>query len=139
MKRKRHVNQYWFGKINLKQFHKLLSLLATMVLVVYGLFLLNHVFYSLWSSTAGISPNQYEAIWYQEALSSFTYAVLVFFLAFLTRVKWERIKSNRCIHASILIVVLFLAFPHVREYILIDSCLDSGGTWSYKYFQCSME
>ena len=139
MKRKQHVSQYWFGKTNLKQFQKVLSLLTTIVLVVYGLFLLNHVFYSLWSSTTGISPNQYETLWYQEALGSFTYAVLAFFLAFLTRVKWELIKSNRYIHVSILIVMLFLAFPHVREYMLIDSCLDSGGTWSYKYFQCSME
>jgi len=122
-----------------KQVQKFLGLLATTVLVVYGLFLLNHVFYSLWSSTAGISPNKYEAAWYQEALISFTYAVLAFFLAFLTSIKWRTIKSNRYVHVFAFIVIMLLAFPYVKEYMLTDNCLDNGGAWSHKYFQCLVE
>jgi hypothetical protein len=32
--------------------------------------------------------------------------------------------------------LLLLAVPHVRKFLIIDSCLDSGGRWEATEFRC---
>ena len=36
----------------------------------------------------------------------------------------------------LVLLILCLAYPRVKELVLVDKCLDSGGTWSAKYFEC---
>jgi hypothetical protein len=37
------------------------------------------------------------------------------------------------------VVVASFAYPGIREFLLVDGYLDSGGKWSATYFECKHE
>ncbi len=39
----------------------------------------------------------------------------------------------------ITLVIVALGYPHLREWFLIYTCLDSGGAWDAFHFECKRE
>jgi hypothetical protein len=100
-------------------------------LVVVGLFFLGDAFFSGW--VAGGPPTEYKLGWERRALASLFLAGASFFAA------GAAFRLPRIGKASwfLLLLAMGLAlFPLLAREILIDSCLDSGGSWSYEFLEC---
>jgi hypothetical protein len=106
-------------------------------LIALGLLYLNSTFFSAW--VAGGPPNDYPHAWAQRALIHFGFSIslvasgLMAFVSLRTDFKW---KVSKYKYLWLLILLIGLGYPKVREWVLIDKCLDSGGAWSYQYFEC---
>ncbi len=104
---------------------------------IVGLLYLNGAAYSSWVSWG--PPNDYPNAWEQNALVQLGYSItllstgILFFKAL--KKKFE-FKLSKYVYFWLVIVVLSLSYPQVREFLLIDNCLDSGGKWSVEYFEC---
>jgi hypothetical protein len=46
---------------------------------------------------------------------------------------WKRTKLK---YVWALLVALSISYPSVREWLLIDKCLDNGGSWDAIHFTC---
>ncbi len=55
------------------------------------------------------------------------------FIAIKSEFKW---KVSKFKYVWLLILLLALGYPKVREWMLIDKCRDSGGVWNSQYFDC---
>jgi hypothetical protein len=45
-------------------------------------------------------------------------------------------RLDRAALALVVLALLFIAAPHVRRFVLVDRCLDSGGRWDAAAFRC---
>lgn len=102
--------------------------------VCVGLWILNYSYYSF--LIAGGPPTNYPEIWYQEGIISGWRALAVLTLAVLVQFRCSTLRRSRVSWGLVFAIVMGLSYPHVREYLLIDSCLDSGGAWNEKHFRC---
>ena len=41
--------------------------------------------------------------------------------------------------ALLALAIAFWAFPHIREFVAKDACLDAGGKWTGKELRCTYE
>ena len=106
-------------------------------LTIIGLLDLNHAAFSSWSSWG--PPTKYQHAWAQEALLHFGYSTSLLATAIMALVAvrpgydWRLSKIK---YFWIAVVVLGMGYPRIKEQILIDKCMDSGGAWSKEYFEC---
>lgn len=107
---------------------------ASIVLIVFALLLLNHSFYSFW--LAGGPPNEYPQSWYNQGIVSGNRAISLIIFGIAVQFSWEKLKKSWLFWLSIVLVLLGFVYPFIREQVLIDSCLDNGGSWQTIYFSC---
>jgi len=96
---------------------------------------LNSALFSAW--VAGGSPNPFPEAWEHRALvhacsaASLVLAGIACFrgIGAFPRVGWLPLLLG-------LAALVLLAVPKFREFLLIDSCLDSGGRWKEREFRC---
>lgn len=100
----------------------------------WGLFVLNHSFYSFWLASG--PPNDYPEVWYQQGIISGSYAVALFTCGVCCQFYLSKLKSSYIFWFVLFLVAIGLAYPYSKEWLLIDACLDGGGSWSQKYFRC---
>ncbi len=107
--------------------------------ILIGLFYLNSAAYASWISWG--PPNDFPLRWEHESIVRFGLslsALSVGMILFSALKKGFSFKSkNYSFYCFVCVLVLSLMYPKAREYILIDSCLDSGGYWQSDYFQCA--
>ena len=102
-----------------------------------GLYLLNSALFCAWVS--GGPPNKYPKAWLQYSYIYFGYSGALISLGFLAfaalreKFNWKR---SVAFYLCVPTIIYCLAAPKVREYILIDKCLDSGGRWDKQSFTC---
>ncbi len=106
-------------------------------LIALGLLYLNSAAFSAW--VAGGPSNDYPHAWAQRALVHFGISIsliasgVMAFIAIKSEFKW---KVSKFKYVWLLILLLALGYPKVREWMLIDKCRDSGGVWNSQYFDC---
>ncbi len=108
-------------------------LLATLLLATLYL---NSALFSAW--IAGGPPNPIPDAWAHRAVTqSCTAASLV--LAGIASFRVIRTFPRVGILPLLtgLVAILVLSVPKLREFVLIDSCLDSGGRWEAREFRCN--
>lgn len=107
---------------------------ASIILILCGLLLLNHSFYSFWLADG--PPTEYPHSWYHQGIISGNRAISLILFGILVQFSWSNLKISWLFWLSILLILLGLVYPFIREQVLIDSCLDSGGSWQKIYFSC---
>ena len=115
---------------------RLFRIVATIILVCAGLLVLNHAMFSFWVS--GGPPNDYPQIWYQRGIVMGWRALLLIALGVLIQFSFSTLKKSWFVRGLLVVLILGNAYPYLREFILIDRCLDSGGSWSKEYFECKL-
>ena len=118
--------------ITLRNAARWIILLGTLILA--ALFL-NSAFFSLW--VAGGPPTPYPEAWMHRALANACTAVALLLMGiagFRCLGSFPRIGSFTLLLGLGAITVLVV--PWVREFMLVDSCLDSGGRWEELAFRC---
>ena len=111
-----------------------------LLFVVASLFYLNSAAYCAWVS--GGPPTDYPEFWLQRSVVHFGFSVasgatgVVLFL-----VLGAAKRRRRIIYLSVGLAVIAVAllWPHLREFLNQDKCLDSGGAWDEKSFVCLHE
>ena len=106
--------------------------------IVFGLLYLNGAFGSWWASWG--PPTEYPEAWEQQAVKRLCIAVALLFtgpMVFVTLKNGYKFKKSIYIYVWFVVVILSLSYPSVREFVLIDKCLDSGGAWSEEHFECN--
>jgi len=102
-----------------------------------SLLYLNSAMASAWVS--GGPPTEYAKAWGQRGIIHFGYFVGLFFtgiLAFVVFGKNYSFKKSKFKYVWLAIIILSLLYPKYREFILVDKCLDSGGSWDKAHFEC---
>jgi hypothetical protein len=104
--------------------------------IVVAALYLNSAAYSAW--VAGGPPNAYPESWAQRALvhlcaaGAFVCGAVAVF---------RGVRSFPRIGALTislgLVALLLLGVGEVREFFLVDSCLDRGGSWNHEEFKCA--
>ena len=111
-----------------------LRILLTVFFILAGLWMLNHAIFSFWVS--GGPPNDYPEAWYHQGIKSWWRAVALITVGVYCQFTFIKIRKSWIAKLILLLAFLGLMYPYAREFILIDSCLDSGGAWSEQYFTC---
>lgn len=106
-------------------------------LTAFGMLYLNSTVYSLWA--AGGPPTEVPNAWLHRSLVHFGFSVAlittgIFFFRALR--KGYIYKGSKAWGIWIVIITISLGGPPLREFVQIDSCLDSGGKWSKKHHEC---
>ena len=102
-----------------------------------GLLYLNSAAASAWVS--GGPPNEYPHAWAQRSLIHFCYSVALIasgIMAFVALGKSFSFSASKMEYVWLIILLVSLAYPHLREFALVDKCLDSGGAWDKPHFEC---
>mgnify|MGYP001439554454 FL=1 len=118
----------------MKIWERILRIALTVLFVGLGLWMLNHSMFSFWVS--GGPPNNYPEAWYQQGIISGWRAIALFTLGVLVQFHLKVLFNSWVVKAVVLLVVFGLIYPSVREFWLVDACLDGGGAWAEEYFQC---
>ena len=111
--------------------------IALLGLIGFALLYLNSTAFSLWA--AGGPPTEAPKAWLHRALVQFGFSVALFSTAiFIFKVLKPgfSFKGKRIHYVWAAIVAVALGYPPIKEFFLIDACLDSGGKWSEKHFDC---
>jgi len=111
--------------------------LLVILFVGLGLLYLNSSASSAWVS--GGPPGAYSHAWTQRALVHFGYAVSCMVSAvmiFVALGKNFSLGASRFKYVWVIIVLVSLLSPHLRAFLLVDKCLDSGGVWDNSRFEC---
>jgi hypothetical protein len=107
-------------------------------LIGIGLLYLNSTAYSLWA--AGGPPTETSKAWLNRALVHFGFSVAFIFtgiMCFSGLQKGFNFKGSKLFRIWLITLVIVLGYPQLREFYLVDSCLDSGGAWSKRHFECN--
>jgi hypothetical protein len=106
-------------------------------LLVAGLIELNYAAYSSWASWG--PPTKYPRAWAQSALLHLGYSISLLATAAMALAaprlgySW---RSSKMKYFWVTVLLLGLGYPRIKEFILVDKCLDSGGSWDKQYFEC---
>ncbi len=111
--------------------------IALLGLIGFGLLYLNSTVFSLWA--AGGPPTEVPNAWLHRALVHFGISVALFatgvFLFKLLKPGFSS-KGKKIVYVWFVIMAIAIGYPPTKEFILVDACLDSGGKWSEKHFDC---
>jgi hypothetical protein len=108
---------------------------ALLLLAVVGLLLLNDALFSGWM--AGGLPNEHKLGWERRSLASLLMAAASFLAAGAAFRVIPRIpRIGKLSWALVLAAVALAGSPFVAREVLIDSCRDSGGSWSRDFLEC---
>lgn len=106
--------------------------------LAWGLVCLNSAAFSAWVS--GGPPTDYPRAWAQRALVHLGYGISSIatgcFLFVALRPGYNFRKSTMK-WLWLILVGVSLGYPKVREFMLIDKCLDAGGRWDKTHFECT--
>jgi len=111
--------------------------IALIGLIGLGLLYLNSTAFSLWA--AGGPPTEVPKAWLHRALVQFGFSIASFATAiFVFKVLKPgfSFKGKKILYVWLIIVAVSISYPPIKEFILVDTCLDSGGKWSEKHFEC---
>ena len=114
--------------------------LAPATCIVLGLLILNGAAGSWWVSWG--PPTNYPEAWEQRAVSQIGYAIALFATApmLFNAFKYKfNLKKYRYKYWWLLTIIIAIGYPHVRVFMLTDSCLDSGGKWQATYIRCQYD
>jgi len=103
--------------------------------IALGLLYLNSAVFSAW--VAGGPPTDYPESWLHRAVLRFCIAVALFLVG-TAAFRWiSRLPSiDRWSVALFLIAGVVLSIPLVREHMVANSCVNSGGQWDRPEFRC---
>ena len=104
---------------------------------VFFLLYLNGAFSSWWLSWG--PPSEVPKIWAHFALVRLGIALAIgitSIMLFVALGKNFQFRKSKLKFAWLCIVALGLGYPQASEFIRIDSCLDSGGSWKDSHFEC---
>jgi len=108
--------------------------------VIFGLLYLNGAASSWWLSWG--PPTDYPEAWEQQAIKRLSISLILLFtgpMIFVALKDEFSYKKSRYIYIWVVIILASVSYPKSREWLLIDTCLDSGGKWEHKYFKCTLE
>ena len=108
--------------------------------IVMGLLYLNGAAGSWWVSWG--PPSDYPKAWEQQAVTRVCISSIFLFsapMAFIALKKGFNLKRSKFKYVWLFAIVISASYPNLREFIKVDSCLDSGGIWSEEYFECRNE
>jgi len=57
-------------------------------------------------------------------------------MAFVALGKSFNFGASKMKYVWLIVLLVSLAYPHLREFVLVDNCLDSGGAWDKPHFEC---
>ena len=119
-------------------FRRLIKWLVLIAFIIVALLYLNSFIYSAWVS--GGPPNPYTLGWSRRATGHLCFALasLSFGLGLFKGVQtFPRATAGTA--AFIVLAALLALSPYIGRFVLIDTCLDRGGSWSRGSLQCSDE
>lgn len=117
---------------------RMIKWLVLFVFIMVALFYLNSAIYSAWFSEG--SPNPYPSGWSRQAAEQLCYAFasLSFGLGLFKGI--QTFPGATSGSAALIVLGALLALgPYVGRFVLIDKCLDRGGSWNREIVQCSDE
>ena len=107
------------------------------ILVVTMLFFLNDAFFSGW--VAGGPPGPHKLGWERRALSSLLLSGAALFGAIGTFRALGRLPRIGVVSWVLLALAASLTLtPFIIREVLVDQCLDSGGSWSHTFLECEL-
>ena len=130
----RHMNDTAQSSV----FRRSIKWLVLIALIIVALLNLNSSIYSAWVS--GGSPNPYALGWSRRAIGHlfFALAALSFGLGLFKGIQTFPRATNGTAVFIVLGALLALS-PYIGRFVVIDSCLDRGGSWNCETLQCSDE
>jgi len=78
-------------------------------------------------------------VWAQRALVHFGFSIFFLFsapMAFIALKNGFSFQKSKYKYIWLAVAALSLAYPQAKEYLLIESCIDSGGQWGTLHFEC---
>ena len=119
-------------------FRRLIKWLVLIVFIIVALLYLNSSIYSAWVS--GGLPNPYPPGWSRRAIGHicFALAALSFGLGVFKGIQTFP-RATKGSASFIVLGALLTLSPYIGRFVLIDSCLDRGGSWNRETLQCSDE
>ena len=119
-------------------FRRLIKWLVLGAFIVVALLYLNSSIYSAWVS--GGLPNPYPPGWSRRAIGHLCFAMasISFGLGLFKGIQTFPRATNGTAVFIVLGALLVLS-PYIGRFVLIDSCLDRGGSWNRETLQCSDE
>ena len=121
----------------MEKLRKVSRWILLLLLISIGLLYLNSTFYSLWA--AGGPPTEVPQAWINRAIVHFglsIFFILTGVMCFVALKKGFKLKKSKYFLFWVLAVSVALGYPQVREFLKVDSCLDSGGSWDERKFEC---
>jgi hypothetical protein len=112
--------------------------LLLIVCVIFGMLYLNGAFASWWASWGPLTD--YPSAWVQQAIKRLCVAIAFLFtgpMIFLLLKNGYKFKNSFYKYVWLFVIILSITYPYIREFFLIDKCLDSGGAWNEEYFVCN--
>ncbi|ABD81591.1 hypothetical protein Sde_2331 [Saccharophagus degradans 2-40] len=112
---------------------KILKIFARVVLILFGLYLLNGAVFGFWAASGPPTdtPEYFEHI----GVTRLSFAIACFSAIALVGIRLSDFKRQKLYWAPVAIIVVCVVYPKAREQIHIDSCLDQGGSWQVN-FKC---
>lgn len=107
---------------------------ALLAFIALALLYLNSAAYSAWA--AGGPPTTIREAWMHRAFSHLSYAVGAVLGGVLFRTVRRPVRFDRVSAVLAALALLTVAAPHVRFFLLVDSCLDAGGLLDAATFRC---
>lgn len=108
--------------------------------IAFGLLYLNGAAASWWMSWG--PPNERPLYSLHAAIHKLGVSAALFCsgpMLFLGLKKGFSLARSRYKYFWIVVMILALGYPRLREWALIDACLDSGGAWDASHFECNRE
>jgi rubredoxin len=125
------------GKRKISSDRTLLRWSLLILTLVGGLYMLNAALFCAWASSG--PPTDYPKAWLQRSYIYFGFSGALIatgmmgFIGLKSMFNWRR---SALFYMWVLFLVYCLAGPKVREFLLIDKCMDSGGMWDRSHFDC---
>ena len=126
---------------NIAQSSVLRQLIRWLVLIAFimvALLYLKSSIYSAWMS--GGPPNPYPLGWSRRAIGHLCFALSALFFGvglFKGVNTFPRATNGSAVF--IVLGALLAISPHIGRFVLIDKCLDRGGSWNRETIQCTDE
>ncbi len=119
-------------------FLRLIRWLVLLAFIIVAFLYLYSSIYSAWVS--GGPPNLYPLGWYRRATGHLCFALAALFFGvglFKGINTFPRATNGSA--AFIVLGALLVISPYIGRFVLIDKCLDRGGSWNSETIQCSDE
>ena len=119
-------------------FRRLVKWLVLSVFILVALFYLYSAIHTAW--IPGVSPGRYPQVWLRLAAGQvcFAFASLSFGLGLFKGIQtFPRATGGSA--ALIVLGALLALGPYIGRFVLINNCLEGGGSWNRVTLECSTE
>ena len=119
-------------------FRQFIRWLVFIIFIMVALLYLYSSLYSVWVSGGASSP--YTPGWSRRATGDlcFAAAALLFGIGLFKGIRTFP-AATKASAAFILLGAILSISPYIGRFVLIDKCLDRGGSWNHRTIQCSDE